>query len=109
LRQREAVRTESFDAIINCTGPDHAHVTETNPALASLAAAGLLHPDVHRLGIETDMDSHPIDDAGAPVRSLYVAGPLARASFGELMGLPQVTEHATRVARLVAQRVLVSQ
>ena len=102
LRRGGAQATESFDAIINCTGPDHSSVIQNNPALASLAAAGLLRRDVHGLGIDTTATANPINAAGQPVRNLFVAGPLARASAGELMGLPQVTEHAARVANQVA-------
>jgi len=102
LNQRGVVSTSSFDAVINCTGPDHARVIETNPALASLARAGLIQPDPHRLGIDTNHSAQVLTPAGQPVPNLFVAGPLARASFGELMGLPQVTEHAALVARLVS-------
>jgi uncharacterized NAD(P)/FAD-binding protein YdhS len=98
---------ERFDAIINCTGPDHTAVTVTNPALASLAAAGLLRPDGFGLGIETDMAARAIDARGRPVPTLFVSGPLARAAFGELMGLPQVSMHAALVAEQVSLQLSV--
>jgi len=108
LRRGDAVTTESFDAIINCTGPDHSTIIQTNPVLASLSAAGLLRPDIHGLGLDTTPNANPINTAGQPVRNLFVAGPLARACAGELMGLPQVTEHAALVAHQVAKHVLVA-
>jgi uncharacterized NAD(P)/FAD-binding protein YdhS len=89
---------EIFDTIINCTGPDHSRVTETNPALASLQAAGLITPDPHGLGVLTDLAARAIDATGAAQPKLFVSGPLARAAFGELMGLPQVSQHAALVA-----------
>lgn len=104
LQCRGRAEAEDFDAIINCTGPDHARVTETNPALASLRAAGLIAPDVFGLGLETDAQSHALDVAGQRVEHLFIAGPLARATFGELMGLPQVTEQAAAVGRYIAAR-----
>jgi len=94
---------ERFNAIINCTGPDHATVTATNPALGSLAAAGLVKPDGFGLGLATDMSARPLDALGRPVPTLFVSGPLARAAFGELMGLPQVSMHAALVAEQVGQ------
>jgi uncharacterized NAD(P)/FAD-binding protein YdhS len=103
LRHRDTTRTETFDAIINCTGPDHAHITQTNPALATLLQAGHLRPDIHNLGIDTDPSARALNHAGTPTPNLFIAGPLARAQFGELMGLPQVTTHAALVARHVAE------
>jgi uncharacterized NAD(P)/FAD-binding protein YdhS len=102
-RPAHDIDAEPFDVIVNCTGPDHGTVIETNPVLASLAAAGLLHADIYGLGIETDMSARAINDRGQPEATLLVAGPLARAAFGELMGLPQVSYHAALVAREVAK------
>jgi uncharacterized NAD(P)/FAD-binding protein YdhS len=99
---RDGAWEQSFDAVVNCTGADHAHVTETNPALASLVQAGVIRPDGHLLGVETDVQGRPLDQFGRAVPGLFVAGPLARAAVGELMGLPQVTRHAALVARQVA-------
>lgn len=45
---------------------------------------------------------------GMAERSLIVAGPLARGTFGELMGLPQVNDHAIFVANEVADMLVKS-
>jgi len=89
---------ETFDAVINCTGPDHAHVIQTNPVLTSMHQAGLIAPDPFGLGLQTDLAARAVNAAGNPHPHLYVSGPLARAAFGELMGLPQVSQHAALVA-----------
>jgi uncharacterized NAD(P)/FAD-binding protein YdhS len=102
----EAPVWEAFDAVVNCTGPDHGRVIQTNPALASLHQAGLVTPDALGLGLETDPTARAVNAAGAPNPNLFVAGPLARATFGELMGLPQVSQHAALVAEEVKQGVL---
>jgi uncharacterized NAD(P)/FAD-binding protein YdhS len=101
-----AVQTEHFDAIINCTGPDHSKILQTNPVLASLAEAGLVAADPYGLGLETDLSARALAADGTPNDTLFVSGPLARATFGELMGLPQVSTHAALVADEV-MRVLV--
>ena len=42
---------------------------------------------------------------GLPVSGLFVAGPLSRGTFGELMGLPEVTANAQSVAARLADNL----
>jgi uncharacterized NAD(P)/FAD-binding protein YdhS len=88
-------------AIVVTTGPAHAGILASNPALASLAEQGLLQLDGSALGLLVDSQSHAIGRDGTARPDLFIAGPLARGRFGELMGLPQVSEHAAAVARTV--------
>jgi len=97
---------EEFDRVVLATGPEHASAIAGNPALASLQAAGRLRPDACRLGIDVDGASQVLDTVGDPVRGLFVAGPLARGRFGELMGLPDVTRQAAAVAEAVTQSLV---
>jgi uncharacterized NAD(P)/FAD-binding protein YdhS len=92
----------AVDAVVVTTGPGHGEALASNPALASLARAGLLQADRVGLGLEVDAGSRAVGPDG--VRDdLLVAGPLARGRFGELMGLPQVSEHAAEVAAAVVR------
>ena len=107
LRRRGQSRIETlhFDAVINTTGPAHGKALRTNPALRSLADAGLIRLDRHGLGIETTLDSRPVGPDGEALSGLFVAGPLARGTFGELMGLPEVARHAQAVASRIEGRL----
>lgn len=89
------------DHVINTTGPDHAGIVAHMPVLRSLAAQGALVPDPTGLGLHTSLDHHALSD-GHKVDSVLIAGPLSRGTFGELMGLPEVTENAQSVARHLA-------
>ena len=93
---------EAFDAVIATTGPAHDSILGSQPYLAALATAGLLQLDPTRLGLLVDRHSRAIGIDG-PAEGLFVAGPLARGTFGELMGLPEVAKHALLVAREIAE------
>ncbi|QRM57594.1 FAD/NAD(P)-binding protein [Sinorhizobium sp. BG8] len=101
-RHRGQIREERFDSVVVTTGPGHGKILESQPLLVRLAEDGFIKADPVGLGIAVDDDSRPTGRDGGPVNGLYVAGPLARGTFGELMGLPQVTEHACFVADRVA-------
>lgn len=96
------IRSFDVDHIVITTGPGHATILETQPYLVGLTEAGLIKSDPLGLGIAVDGKSHALDLQERPHRTLLVAGPLARATFGELMGLPQVSAHALSVAEEIA-------
>lgn len=109
LRPRGAkvTRQVMVDKVVLATGPAHAQVIAGNPALASLRDQGLVQADRLKLGIATALEARAIGEAG-PVPGLFVAGPLARGTVGELMGVPEVTAWAEHVARQILSSVPVS-
>ncbi|WP_338069887.1 hypothetical protein [Ensifer aridi] len=98
VRGRGEGRRIAVDAIVVTTGPAHGSILRSQPFLASLEEAGVLTPCETGLGIACDLHARAVGADGLANRSLFIAGPLARGTFGELMGLPQVTEHAVFVA-----------
>lgn len=104
LARGRGILIRDFDAVVVTTGPAHGGVVDSQPYLTHLDAEGIIHADPVRLGIACDTQSRALDRHDQPVDRLYIAGPLARGTFGELMGLPQVSEHAAEVARQVAGR-----
>jgi uncharacterized NAD(P)/FAD-binding protein YdhS len=88
--------------VIVTTGPAHAGVIAANPLLSDLAAAGWLHADALGLGIAVDARGRVLGADGVADETLYVAGPLARERYGELMGLPQVAAQPRAVAQEIA-------
>lgn len=90
------------DTVVNCTGPGHGLVVETNPILSDLAVRHALVTDPCRLGVATDMSGRLVRADGTAWRNAFVVGPLARGTFGELMGLPQISTQPRRVARQIA-------
>ena len=98
-----AATTEDFDRIVLATGPSHGDVLRTQPFGRELAEAGALTLDPTGLGLDVNLESNALDVGGEADPTLFVAGPLARGAFGELMGLPQVALHAQFVADRVAK------
>jgi uncharacterized NAD(P)/FAD-binding protein YdhS len=107
LKQSDGSGTviRDFDAAVVTTGPAHNAVIDSQAYLSGLAGEGLVVMDPTRLGLWCDEHSRILDRENRPVPNLYVAGPLARGTFGELMGLPQVSEHAAAVATEVADSI----
>ncbi|PLR29165.1 FAD/NAD(P)-binding protein [Chimaeribacter arupi] len=87
------------DRVIVTTGPAHSALLESQPLLHHLARQGVIQADPLGLGILVNAQAETLNRQGEANPRLLVAGPAARGRFGELMGLPQVAEHAEAVAR----------
>ncbi|MFS2154251.1 FAD-dependent oxidoreductase [Rhizobium sp. Rhizsp42] len=106
LRRRNGERLERvYDAIVVTTGPAHGGILNSQPWLARLRDLGHLQLDPTGLGIACNLSSEALAGDGRPDSTLLISGPLARGAFGELMGLPQITEHAVFVASELDQKV----
>lgn len=100
IRPRRAEeRVLRVQRLLVTTGPAHADLIATSPLLRALAEQGALCADPLGLGLQVNADSEALGRDGRANPRLLVAGPAARGRFGELMGLPQVAEHARRVAQ----------
>jgi len=91
-----------FDAVVVTTGPGHRGILQSQSWIDELSKAGYLAMDPARLGFSCDTRSRALAGDGTAIPSLFISGPLARGTFGELMGLPEVVEHAVLVAEQVA-------
>ena len=91
-----------FDRIVVATGPAHSDISSAQPYLARLEADGLVALDRLGLGLAVDLRGRAVGRLGQTIETLLVGGPLARGTFGELMGLPEVSRYAVEIAGEVA-------
>ncbi len=96
------------DHVILATGPAHATVIESCPPLRALAQAGLIEPDGLGLGIRVGSEGFVETRAGGSGDNILVAGPLARGTVGELMGVPEVSAWSEHVANRVYKILAIS-
>lgn len=99
--QARGAASENLDVerVIVTTGPAHSRLLNSDALLHQLASDGVIQADPLALGIHVNTRSQTLNAEGKANLHLYVAGPAARGRYGELMGLPQVAEHAEFVAR----------
>jgi uncharacterized NAD(P)/FAD-binding protein YdhS len=100
---RGASRTRAWltDRIVNCTGPDTRAERSAAPFVASLIAAGFVRADALSLGLEIATDGRPIGADGAPVDRLWYVGPWLRARDWEAIAVPELRDHAARLAQRI--------
>jgi uncharacterized NAD(P)/FAD-binding protein YdhS len=84
--------------VVNCTGPSSDVRRVGDPLLDALLSRRLLRPDPLCLGVETASDGALLDAAGRPSRVLSLVGPLLRADYWEATAVPELRQHAARLA-----------
>ena len=102
-RQRERV---VVGRIFNCTGPDYRPTRSANGLVQSLLSDGLIAPDPLNLGILVAPDGEVVGGDGRMVKGLYYIGPWLRARDWEATAVPELRQHARRLAeRLIGATV----
>ncbi|WOC15538.1 FAD/NAD(P)-binding protein [Pseudochrobactrum sp. MP213Fo] len=101
MRGQTEIITQHFDAIIITTGPAHSDIIGQCPPLAMLHAAGLIDMDPTGLGLHTSTTMRAVSKSREVIDDLFIAGPLARGTFGELMGAPEVTRYTQALAEVI--------
>jgi uncharacterized NAD(P)/FAD-binding protein YdhS len=103
-RGESRTRAWLADRIVNCTGPDARVDRSRDPFVSSLIAAGLVRADALSLGLETATDGRAIGDDGVPVDRLWYLGPWLRARDWEATAVPELRDHAARLAHRILSR-----
>jgi uncharacterized NAD(P)/FAD-binding protein YdhS len=85
-------------AIVNCAGPDPDVRHSTDPLFASLAAAGVIRPGPHALGLDVDAAGALIGCDGRPSIVLFAAGPLRRGLLYETTAVPEIRAQIAALA-----------
>lgn len=92
--------------IFNCTGPDYNPARSENALAQSLLRNGLIAPDPLELGIRVASDGEVVGADGHIVKGLYYIGPWLRSRDWEATAVPELREHAHRLAERLADAAL---
>jgi uncharacterized NAD(P)/FAD-binding protein YdhS len=101
-RGTQSERTEVFDSVVNCTGPDYAVARSSEPLWRSLVQCGLCVPDALGLGLRTGPRGAVLDADGWPGPHLFYVGPMLRADLWEATAAAELRVHAEKLAALLA-------
>ncbi len=104
-RGSEDVQFHTFDAVVNCTGPTRSPAKSGSPFLVELVARGILVESPFAMGVEVDASCAALNAAGRNDPLLRVVGPMTRARFGEVNGIPSIGFQVYRMAGNLCDRL----
>lgn len=88
---------------VNCTGPSSDLRRSRCPLMAQLCADGLLQADALGLGLAVDAQGQPLGRNGQVSPWLHYIGPLLKARDWEAVAVPELRQHAQRLATRLLQ------
>jgi uncharacterized NAD(P)/FAD-binding protein YdhS len=100
-KQSGSTRLLSVGAVVNCTGPNYDINSITLPLITQLRDDGFLKQDPLKIGIEVDDKYQVINQNGQSIPNLYYIGPMLKAKFWEAIAVPELRNHAKRIAGLI--------
>lgn len=86
------------DWVVNCTGPDNNAASLADPLITSLRQRGLIRLDDLGMGPQTDDAYRLLAVDGIAQPALRLLGPLLRGKYWEATAVPELREHARRLA-----------
>jgi len=97
-RGAEGVETVAVDKIVDCRAIGVAPLKATNPALRDLLERGLARLDPLHIGLDVTADCALVDRSGTASERLFAVGPLTRATFWEIVAVPDIRNQCTALA-----------
>jgi len=97
-RGAEGVETVAVDKIVDCRAIGAAPLKATNPALRDLLERGLARLDPLHIGLDVTADCALVDRSGTASERLFAVGPLTRATFWEIVAVPDIRNQCTALA-----------
>lgn len=101
LRQRNRILSEKVDAVVLCTGPNGDITRRDDPLLYALFATGEGRPDPHLLGLDVDCSLRVRSRTGEAQPAVHAVGPLTRGVEWEVVGVPELSGQADRLAGIL--------
>jgi uncharacterized NAD(P)/FAD-binding protein YdhS len=104
-RGSRVAEIQSFDWIINCTGPSRDAGLAENPVAGRLLKAGTVRLDPLGLGLDIDDLCRTIDASGRVSNGLFALGPLTAGRFWEITAVREIRNQVAAVAARIAAEV----
>lgn len=79
--------SETFDAVINCTGFDTSRALKDNQILDRLLDRGMISPHPTGLGIVTDAENRVVSASATSISQIRAIGPITAGVFGDPLGV----------------------
>ena len=95
-RHSTTLEQETFDTVINCTGPESRPDRTDNPFIRALVARGLARIHPAGGGFDVDNDCAAVDANGESDPRLRVFGPLTLGQFGDPQGTPFILRYIVK-------------
>jgi uncharacterized NAD(P)/FAD-binding protein YdhS len=102
-RNSATLERETFDAVINCTGPELRPDRTDNPFIRALIERGLARTDPVGVGFDVDDDCAAVGANGESDPRLRVFGPLTLGQFGDPQGTPFILRYIVKTTPRIVE------